>query len=187
MQTQMSFLIDSNVVITAEPFNGRLEELQPVVSTFLRIAGEHGHKVYVHPATLDDFKETSDSVHREQNIAAYAKYPALHEVAVPQHVLDVFPAPRSPNDRRARRATTNVKNLALLDVYGRVSRLLNELATDQDGARVVAEKLTHQDIAEPGRASREMVSRLLKDLTQGGYVAVRDRHIILKKPLPPAW
>jgi CRP/FNR family cyclic AMP-dependent transcriptional regulator len=89
--------------------------------------------------------------------------------------------------RRARRATTNVKNLALLDVYGRVSRLLNELATDQDGARVVAEKLTHQDIAERVGASREMVSRLLKDLTQGGYVAVRDRHIILKKPLPPAW
>jgi len=89
--------------------------------------------------------------------------------------------------RRARRATTNVKNLALLDVYGRVSRLLNELAIDQDGARVIADKLTHQDIAERVGASREMVSRLLKDLTQGGYVAVRDRHIILKKPLPPAW
>lgn len=89
--------------------------------------------------------------------------------------------------RRARRATENVKNLALLDVYGRVTRLLNELAVEQDGARVVAEKLTHQDIAERVGASREMVSRLLKDLAQGGYVEVRDRQILLRKPLPPAW
>ena len=89
--------------------------------------------------------------------------------------------------RRARRATANVKNLALLDVYGRVTRLLNELATDQDGVRVIAEKLTHQDIAERVGASREMVSRLLKDLAQGGYVEIRDRQLLLKKPLPPAW
>ncbi|MBL8527853.1 MAG: Crp/Fnr family transcriptional regulator [Burkholderiales bacterium] len=88
---------------------------------------------------------------------------------------------------RARRATANVKNLALLDVYGRVTRLLNELAVDEDGHRVVAEKLTHQAIAERVGASREMVSRLLKDLTQGGYVEVRDRQILIKKPLPPAW
>ncbi len=89
--------------------------------------------------------------------------------------------------RRARRATANIKNLALLDVYGRVTRLLDELAIDQDGVRMVAEKLTHQDIAERVGASREMVSRLLKDLTQGGYLEVRERQIVLKKPLPPAW
>jgi CRP/FNR family cyclic AMP-dependent transcriptional regulator len=65
--------------------------------------------------------------------------------------------------------------------------LLNELAIDQDGARVIADKLTHQDIAERVGASREMVSRLLKDLAQGGYVEVRDRQLLLKKPLPPAW
>jgi len=88
---------------------------------------------------------------------------------------------------RARRATANVKNLALLDVYGRVTRLLNELAVDREGDRVVAEKLTNQESAERVGASREMVSRLLKDLTQGGYVEVRERQIIIKKPLPPAW
>jgi CRP/FNR family cyclic AMP-dependent transcriptional regulator len=88
---------------------------------------------------------------------------------------------------RARRATANVKNLALLDVYGRVTRLLNELSVDQAGCRIVVEKLTHQEIAERVGSSREMVTRLLKDLTQGGYVEVRERQIILKKPLPPAW
>lgn len=89
--------------------------------------------------------------------------------------------------RRVRRATANVKNLALLDVYGRVTRLLNELAVEHDGQRVISEKLTHQDIAERVGSSREMVSRLLKDLAQGGYVEVRERHITLKRPLPPAW
>lgn len=89
--------------------------------------------------------------------------------------------------RRARRATASVKNLALLDVYGRVTRLLNELAVERDGQRVVAERLTHQAIAERVGSSREMVTRLLKDLTQGGYVEVRERQILIKKPLPPAW
>ncbi|WP_083428693.1 hypothetical protein [Microbacterium sp. AR7-10] len=146
MQTQMSFLIDSNVVITAEPFNGRLEELQPVVSTFLRIAGEHGHKVYVHPATLDDFKETSDSVHREQNIAAYAKYPALHEVAVPQHVLDVFPAPRSPNDDRDSRI------LAALDIGA-----VHFLVTNDSKLRKRAARLGHESrVLRPDDAAAQL-------------------------------
>lgn len=89
--------------------------------------------------------------------------------------------------RRARRATMNVKNLALLDVYGRVARLLTDLAVDRDGSRVVPERLTHQDIADRVGSSREMISRLFKDLTTGGYLEVQDRTITLRKPLPPAW
>lgn len=100
MQAEMSFLIDSNVVIAAEPFNGQLEQLQPVVSTFLRLASEHGHKVYVHPATRDDLAETTDPAHRKQNLAAYGKYPSLTEIAVSSRVRDVFPDPRSKNDDR---------------------------------------------------------------------------------------
>ena len=89
--------------------------------------------------------------------------------------------------RRARRATMNVKNLALLDVYGRVARLLNDLAVERDGQRVVPERLTHQDIADRVGSSREMISRLFKDLSTGGYLEVQDRLITLRKPLPPAW
>ena len=89
--------------------------------------------------------------------------------------------------QRARRATENVKSLALSDVYGRLLRLLGELARDEDGRLVVSEKLTQQDIAERVGASRDMISRLLKDLVAGGYLAVEHRRItILKKP-PPAW
>lgn len=89
--------------------------------------------------------------------------------------------------RRARRATMNVKNLALLDVYGRVARLLTDLAVEREGQRIVPERLTHQDIADRVGSSREMISRLFKDLTTGGYIDVQDRVIKLRKPLPPAW
>jgi len=100
MQAEMTFLIDSNVVIAAEPFNGRLEELQPDVSAFMRAASQHGHKVLVHPATLDDLRETSDPTRRAQNIAAFGKYAVLDEVDVPQRVRAVFPTPCLPNDER---------------------------------------------------------------------------------------
>ena len=88
---------------------------------------------------------------------------------------------------RARLATENLKSLALSDVYGRLVRLLLSLAQERDGRQVVPEKLTQQDMAERVGASRDMISRLLKDLVAGGYVAIEDRTItILRKP-PPAW
>ncbi len=88
---------------------------------------------------------------------------------------------------RARRTTENVKSLALSDVYGRLTRLLVTLARDVEGRQVVPERLTHQEIADRVGASRDMVSRLMKDLVAGGYLAVEDRTItILKKP-PPGW
>lgn len=88
---------------------------------------------------------------------------------------------------RVRRATENVKSLALSDVYGRLVRLLNSLAREVDGRQVVPEKLTQQDIAERIGASRDMISRLMKDLVGGGYLSVDDRTITIRKKLPPAW
>jgi CRP/FNR family cyclic AMP-dependent transcriptional regulator len=88
---------------------------------------------------------------------------------------------------RARLATENVKSLALSDVYGRVVRLLTTLARDVDGRQVVPEKLTQQDIAERVGASRDMISRLLKDLVGGGYIAVEGKTITILRKLPPAW
>ena len=88
---------------------------------------------------------------------------------------------------RVRQATDSVKSLALQDVYGRVVRLLHELSMPQGDERVVCERLTQQDIAERVGSSREMVSRIFKDLTKGGYVAVASGRIrILKRP-PAAW
>jgi CRP/FNR family cyclic AMP-dependent transcriptional regulator len=88
---------------------------------------------------------------------------------------------------RVRRTTESVKSLALSDVYGRLVRLLTALAREVDGQLVVPERLTQQDIADRVGASRDMISRLLKDLVGGGYLKIEDRVItILKKP-PPGW
>ncbi len=87
-------------------------------------------------------------------------------------------------NQRVRALTENVKNLALLDVYGRVARTLVNIAVRQDGQFIVDPRLTHQDIANMVGASREMVSRVLKDMVARGYVKIEGRRIILGKGLP---
>ena len=88
---------------------------------------------------------------------------------------------------RARLATNSVKHLALLDVYGRVARLLLEMAVEKDGKLVIPEKITQQEIAERVGASRDMVSRIFRDLIAGGYVSVESRMITINKKPPSKW
>jgi CRP/FNR family cyclic AMP-dependent transcriptional regulator len=88
---------------------------------------------------------------------------------------------------RIRTLTKNVGSLALMDAYGRVARLLLEGAVTKDGVQFVPEKLTQAEIAGRVGCSREMVSRILKDLVQGGYITVQaDRIVIHRKP-PARW
>lgn len=89
--------------------------------------------------------------------------------------------------RRARIVSQNLKSLALLDVYGRIVRLLLELAETDGDKMVIRQKLTHQDIADRVGSSREMVSRILKDLTTGGYLSMQEKIITLHKKPPSAW
>ena len=88
--------------------------------------------------------------------------------------------------QRVRTLSGNVRNLALLDVYGRVARTLLSLATPSDQHLVVDQKLTHQEIASMVGASREMVSRILKDLANKGYIKVERRRITLFEKLTRA-
>lgn len=90
--------------------------------------------------------------------------------------------------RRARAATETARNMALLDVYGRVIVTLESQhgpATPE--APVTLTQITHQNIANRVGASREMVSRLLKDLEKGGYIELGVKRITLKKKLPARW
>ena len=88
---------------------------------------------------------------------------------------------------RVRGLTERVKNLSLMDVYGRVARLLLELAEERDGKLVIAERLTQQDIASRVGASRAMVSRILKDLTAGGYISIQRDRILVNRQPPLRW
>lgn len=89
--------------------------------------------------------------------------------------------------RRIRILTDNVKGLALRDVYGRVSKTLLQLAKEEDDKLAITEKLTQEDLANMVGASREMVSRILKDLTRGGYIKTEHRKITIEKKLPAGW
>jgi CRP/FNR family transcriptional regulator, cyclic AMP receptor protein len=92
-----------------------------------------------------------------------------HIAAQPAFALELI----SRVIRRARLATQSARNMALLDVYGRVVQLLESLAVAQpDGTRLIDQRLTHADIAARVGCSREMVSRLMKDLERGGVCAV---------------
>lgn len=89
---------------------------------------------------------------------------------------------------RARIATNSVKDLALLDVYGRVARLLLNMAVDNaEGKLQIPEKITQQEIAERVGASRDMVSRIFRDLTAGGYIKVENRIVTINKKPPARW
>jgi len=89
--------------------------------------------------------------------------------------------------RRVRALTNDVKSLALMDVYGRVARMLIELAVERDGALVIEEKPTQQEMASRIGASREMISRILTDLASGGYIEVERDRIVIARALPRAW
>jgi len=82
--------------------------------------------------------------------------------------------------KRLREADKKIGSLALMDVYGRVARLLMEMSETIDGQKVVTKKLAKQDIAKMIGASREMVSRVMKDLQTGVFIEVKGGSIFLK-------
>ena len=88
---------------------------------------------------------------------------------------------------RVRDLTENVRSLALMDVYGRVARLLLELAEERDGRLCIDEPLTHKDIASRVGASREMISRIFSDLTTGGYIGKESGRLVIMRKPPPRW
>lgn len=85
---------------------------------------------------------------------------------------------------RLRRATDKIESLAFQDVYGRVVNILLQLSEDADGRKIVREPLTHQEIANMVGSSREMVSKIIKEMTVGGYLSIEKKSITINKQLP---
>ena len=81
--------------------------------------------------------------------------------------------------RRLREADRNIESLALLDVFGRVARLLLELSEEDGGRRIVKKKISKQDMARMIGASREMVSKVMRDLELSGYIACENNQVII--------
>jgi CRP/FNR family cyclic AMP-dependent transcriptional regulator len=89
--------------------------------------------------------------------------------------------------RRVRALSENVRNLALLDVYGRVAHLLLGLAEEKEGQFIIDRPYTQQELANQVGCSREMISRIFKDLVAGGYIKLEGRRIRIQQTLPKRW
>jgi CRP/FNR family cyclic AMP-dependent transcriptional regulator len=111
-------------------------------------------------------------------LAEFRQLLLRHPQAGLQLMLDVV--------ARHRRLLKETKALTMEDVYGRVVWLLQARAVENNGT-LVTEPMTHADIGMRVGATREMVGRVLRDLSRGGYIKVeRGRMTILRKP-PRHW
>lgn len=148
--------------------------------------GVYGRGEYLGEMSLDGGPRSASIETLETSECA-----VVTRIALEQHIAD---HPEFAFDliakliRRARAATLTAKQLALNDVYGRLVALLNSLGSDgPDGLRRIDEHLTHRDMANRLGCSREMVSRLMKDLESGGYLSVEGKSMTLLRPLPARW
>jgi len=148
--------------------------------------GYHGPGDYVGEMSLDGGQRSASVQAAEPTVCAVLTRETMlrHLARDPEFALELVVR----LIRRARLATESTRSIALLDVYSRLKRLLEERAQMQpDGGRCIAERLTHQAIASEIGCSREMVSRLMKDLRAGGFLLLHSRKLWLAKELPHRW
>lgn len=149
--------------------------------------GVYGPGEYFGEMSLDGGPRSASVVTLEPTTCALVTRQALleHIARQPEFAFELL----TRVIRRARRATASARSMALLDVYGRVVQLLDALGEPgPQGTRLIAERLTHAEIASRVGCSREMVSRLLKDLERGGYLGRGEGgRLVLTRALPRHW
>ncbi len=150
------------------------------------VYGIHGPGEYLGEMSLDGGPRSASVMAEEPAVCAVITRHTLlqHIAAHPGFALELI----GRVIRRARLATQSARDMALLDAYGRVVRLLESLAEAQpDGSRRISERLTHAEIAARVGCSREMISRLMKDLERGGYVQTAADGSRTIQALPAHW
>jgi len=86
---------------------------------------------------------------------------------------------------KLRKATEQIYMLAFLDVYGRIRHLLTEISEPYQGkTRIIRGRPRHHEIATRVNSSREMVTRIVREISEGGYITVCKDCIIINKKLP---
>lgn len=150
------------------------------------VYGVYGPGEYLGEMSLDGGPRSASVITLEATVCSVVTRKTLREhiAANPEFAFELL----SRVIRRARLATQSARSMALLDVYGRLAKLLNEVSASQsDGSRLITERLTHASLASRLGCSREMVSRLMKDLETGGYVQKANSGFRLLKELPQRW
>jgi CRP/FNR family cyclic AMP-dependent transcriptional regulator len=150
------------------------------------VYGEYGPGEYLGEMSLDGGPRSASVITLEPTVCVVVTRHTLREhiAANPEFAFELL----TRVIRRARLATQSARNMALLDVYGRLIRLLEELAPAQDdGRRVIDRRPTHHEFAARVGCSREMVSRLLKDLERGGFIESVGPQLVIRRALPARW
>lgn len=150
------------------------------------VYGVYGPGEYLGEMSLDGGPRSASVATLEATVCAVVTRKTLrdHIAAHPDFAFELL----ARVIRRARLATQSARSMALLDVYGRLAALLGELSQAQpDGSRAIADRPTHAALASRVGCSREMVSRLMKDLERGGYLARVGRTLVMPRPLPARW
>lgn len=86
--------------------------------------------------------------------------------------------------KRIRSMDDTICTLTSRDIYGRLVQTLYNQAKEQEDGTLITQRLTHQDLAEMIGSSREMISRIFKDLKQGDYIRIDKKRVIIRKQLP---
>lgn len=127
-------------------------------------------------ASVMTVEQSRFSIIQKHDLEKYLHQNPVVALAIIRHLIN-----------RVRALSENVRSLALLDVYGRLRKLLLDLAVEEHGERVIKEKITQQELANRVGASREMVSKILKELTVGGYIQIDKKIITILKDPPKGW
>ena len=150
------------------------------------IFGIHGPGSYLGEMSLDGGPRSASVIALEASTCVIVTRQTLrdHIAAEPEFAFELL----SRVIHRARLATRGLRSMALLDVYGRMVQLLTELSALQvDGTRLMDDRPTHAELASRIGCSREMVSRLLKDLETGSYIRIEGKRLVIIRPLPHRW
>jgi CRP/FNR family transcriptional regulator, cyclic AMP receptor protein len=151
--------------------------------------GEYGPGEYVGEMGLDGGARSAHVEVQQPALCAVIARPTLEAFLAeqPQFAFELL----AKVIWRARMATMGLKQIALNDVYGRLKALLEAItvpsADGMPGRRIAEPALSHLEISQHLGCSREMVSRVLKDLERGGWIEVGRRRVVLLRPLPAKW
>jgi CRP/FNR family transcriptional regulator, cyclic AMP receptor protein len=88
---------------------------------------------------------------------------------------------------KIRHLTEKVKQMALSNVYERTIKVLQEMAIKEGDIFVIDNKPTQQELANMVGSSREMINKVMKELTKGGYVVIKDKTLRIENKPPASW
>jgi len=184
-----------NAVLMTEGESGECMYIIQSGSIRIYVSDENGNEltVFVQGAgsyigeisLLDDSPRTASAIALEQTSVLLISKAAFCNCIEnnPQIAFKILKAVT----QRLRKATNDIRNLALKNIYQRLADKLIELSIYQDGVRQLPRKYSQQELANMIGASREMVGRILSDLSSSGYIGTQDSRYQLLKDLPHDW